>query len=147
MSKLVDSSINCFRIESLTQTGLYAMSNVAPAPQQQPAIFTLYAWHPLEGGCRELKTHLIAAHSSEQAEQFIRKHRPDLMEGAECFISTDFLLEHLDGFGACHSYSNLVKKGAFLYPGEFNRWVATVTQEQNEDGEISPATVRPLCVN
>lgn len=113
-------------------------------PDTQPAIFTVYAWIKLEDGRRELKTHLVAAHSSAKAERFMHEHQPGLLEGAECFISTDHVLDHLDGSGACHWYSNTITKGEPLGEYEFKRWVRAVTVDHNEDGEISPATVRAI---
>lgn len=114
------------------------------AQDSQPAIFTVYAWHKTEDERHELKTHLVAAHSSEKAEAFIRMHQPQLLVGAQCFISTDHVLDHLDGFGACHWYSNSITKGEPLGEYEFKRWVRARAFDHNEDGEISPATIREI---
>ena len=119
------------------------MSTSVP-PDTQPAIFTVYAWHKLEDGRRLLKTHLVAAHSSDKAERFMHEHQAGLMAGAECFITTDYVLDHLDGFGACHWYSNTITKSEPLSEHEFKRWVRAVTVDQNDGGEVNPATIRAI---
>lgn len=116
----------------------------AITPDTQPAIFTVYAWHKTADDRLELKTHLVAAHSSEKAEQFIRQHQPGLIEGAVCFITTDYVLDHLDGFGACRCYSNTITRGEPLDEYDFKRWVHATTVNHNEDGEIQPATIRAI---
>lgn len=117
------------------------------ATDLQPAIFTIYAWHKHENETRELKTHLVAAHSSEKAEQFVREHQPGLLEGAECFISTDFVLDHLHSFGACHWHSNSITKGEPISDYEFKRWVRSRSVDQVDDGQVNPATIRAIRLN
>lgn len=114
------------------------------AQESQPAIFTVYAWQKLEDDRRELKTHLVAAHSSEKAEAFMRKHQPSLIEGAECFITTDFVLDHLEGFGSCHWYSNTITKGDPLSEYEFKRWVRAHIRLSEEDAEPLVPTIRAM---
>jgi hypothetical protein len=120
------------------------MDTAVIATESQPAIFTVYAWHKLDDGTRELKTHLVAAHTSELAERFMREHQPGLLEGAECFISTDFVLDHLQSFGACHWHSNSITKGDPISDYEFKRWVRSLSIDLVEDGERRPATIRTI---
>lgn len=118
--------------------------NTAVVTEKQPAIYTLYAWHRLENCLLELKTHLVAAHSSDLAERFIREHQPSLVEDAECFISTDYVLDHLHSFGACRWNSNSITKGEPITEYEFKRWVNSLTAAQDDDGEVHSATIRAI---
>ena len=120
------------------------MTKPTVAQESQPAIFTVFAWHKQEDDRWELKTHHVAAHSSEKAESFLRQHQSGLLEDAECYISTDFLLDHLESFGACHCYSNSYTKGDPLSEDAYQRWVRTRTMTHDEDGEVFEPTIRAI---
>ncbi|MGS1117431.1 hypothetical protein [Castellaniella sp. UC4442_H9] len=101
--------------------------------KQQPRIFTVHVFRPIDDECVRLDVHYVAAFTSADAELRIKATGAESLEPGRRFISTDEITEAYDH--TTRMYATQYRNEKSISVQEFQRWVAIATQRQWCDGE------------
>lgn len=121
------------------------LAGVKPLPEipSTPLYIVSVMVFRIEDSKRRAHLHLVAAHSSREAEARIKESSFDRahLEG-RAFINTD---EHLRDHGtALRFYSTAFKNDDNISDVDFERWVRTSTKQSRSDGEVHAAAFREV---